>query len=53
MEGEGSTGKNRIDKEILTDLIENKMTRKEIIDIELNKNFENWKDNISLLIKYE
>ena len=29
------------------------MTRREIINIELDKYFENWKDNISLLIKYE
>ena len=42
-----------MDDETLNDLIENKKTRNEIVDIELNKYFEKSVDKKSLFIKYE
>ena len=42
-----------MDDETLNDLIENKKTRNEIVDIELNIYFEKSVDKKSLFIKYE
>ena len=42
-----------MDDKTLNDLIENKKTRNEIVDIELNKYFEKSVDKKSLFIKYE